>query len=83
MVTGLVTPEDENVPALVKRAEPVGCVLRTKKWRVRCALRWAARDIRLLIYHHRLLQDYFPLKPAATPFCRGSFGNQDKAQQSV
>jgi hypothetical protein len=42
MPTGLVTPVDENMPTAVKRAEPVGCVLRTKRWRVRRALRWVA-----------------------------------------
>jgi hypothetical protein len=66
MATGSATPVDENVLALVKRAEPVGCVLRTKRWRVRRALRWAAWDIRPLICHHGLLQDFFPIKPAAT-----------------
>ena len=33
------TPDDENVPAVDNRAGSVGCVLRTKRWRVRRTLR--------------------------------------------
>ena len=42
MAKGLLTPVDENVPTSFNRAEPVGCVLRTKRWRVKRALGWDA-----------------------------------------